>query len=119
MRRHGRHGDVLSSPYLAFECFLLITDRLLLIMTENDVNPPINNDPMEKRNKFIELPSYILSRQRTTKALIRLGRSAALLFAYGINRFSHDVALIIFSILCVRQLPTDQWTMCPMSPGLL
>ena len=28
-------------------------------MTENDVNPPINNDPMEKRNEFIDHPSYI------------------------------------------------------------
>ena len=41
----------------------------------------------------------ILSRQRTTKALIRLrgfaGWSAPLLFAYGKSRFSHDVALII------------------------
>ena len=40
----------------------------------------------------------ILSKQRTTKVLIRLrgcaGWSAPLLFAYGINRFSHDVALI-------------------------
>ena len=40
----------------------------------------------------------ILSKQRTTKALIRLsgraGWSALLLFAYGINRFSHDVAQI-------------------------
>ena len=38
----------------------------------------------------------ILFRQRTTKVLIRLRRcagwSAPLLFAYGINRFSHDVA---------------------------
>ena len=38
----------------------------------------------------------ILSRQRTTKALIRLhgcaGRSASLLFAYGKSRFCHDVA---------------------------
>ena len=38
----------------------------------------------------------ILSRQRTTKALIRLlgcaGWSAPLLFAYGIKGFSHDVA---------------------------
>ena len=37
-----------------------------------------------------------LSNQRTRKALIRLrgcaGWSAPLLFAYGINRFSHDVA---------------------------
>ena len=32
---------------------------MLLIMTENDVNPPINNDPMEKRNEFIDHPSYI------------------------------------------------------------
>ena len=40
----------------------------------------------------------ILSRQRTTKMKIRLrgcaGWSASLLFAYGINRFSHDAALI-------------------------
>ena len=27
-------------------------------MTENYVNPPINNDPMEKRNEFIDHPSY-------------------------------------------------------------
>ena len=44
----------------------------------------------------IEARGIILSRQRTTKALVRLrgwaGRSAPLLFAYGINRFSHDVA---------------------------
>ena len=40
----------------------------------------------------------LLSRQRTTKALIRLSRCAGwsvpLLFADGINRFSHDVALL-------------------------
>ena len=40
----------------------------------------------------------IQSSQRTTKALIRLrgcaGRSAPLLFAYGINRFSYNVAQI-------------------------
>ena len=39
---------------------------------------------------------FILPRQWTTKALIRLRRwarwSAPLLFAYGINRFSHDMA---------------------------
>ena len=43
----------------------------------------------------------ILSRQRTTKVLIRLrgciGWSAPLLFAYGKNWFSHDVAQIILS----------------------
>ena len=44
----------------------------------------------------IETGDIILSMQRTTKALIRLRRcagwSASLLFAYGKNRFSHDVA---------------------------
>ena len=43
----------------------------------------------------IRLTQSILSRQRTTKVLIRLrgcaGWSAPLLFADGINRFSHDV----------------------------
>ena len=28
-------------------------------MTENEVNPPINNDPMEKRNEFIDHPLYL------------------------------------------------------------
>ena len=44
----------------------------------------------------IETRDIILSRQWTIKALIRLlgstGWSASLLFAYGINRFSQDVA---------------------------
>ena len=44
----------------------------------------------------IEARRIILSRQRITKTLIRLrrcaGLSASLLFAYNINRFSHDVA---------------------------
>ena len=46
----------------------------------------------------IETRDIILSRQRTTKVLIRLrgctGWSTPLVFAYGINRFSHDVAHI-------------------------
>ena len=45
----------------------------------------------------------ILSRQRTIKALIRLrgcaGWSAPFLFAYCINRFSHDVAHIRIMLL--------------------
>ena len=44
----------------------------------------------------IESRGIILSKQQTTKVLIRLrdcaGWSAPLLFAYGINRFSHDAA---------------------------
>ena len=66
----------------------------------------------------IESRSIILSRQRTTKVLIRLREcadwSAPLLFAYGINRFSHDVAhilitpnwlvgeIVLYSILCLN-----------------
>ena len=38
-------------------------------MTENDINPPINNDPMEKRNGFIDHPSYKLD-QQVEEALI-------------------------------------------------
>ena len=48
----------------------------------------------------IETKDIILSRQWTTKSLIRLrgcaGWSASLLFAYGINRFSHDKAHMCF-----------------------
>ena len=44
----------------------------------------------------IETRGIILSKQRITRALTRLRRcagwSAPLLFAYGYNRFSHDVA---------------------------
>ena len=36
-------------------------------MTENDVNPPINHDPMEKRNKFIDHPSYLQSDRQIKK----------------------------------------------------
>ena len=45
---------------------------------------------------YIETRSIILYRQRTINVLIRLRRcacwSAPLLFAYGKNRFSHDIA---------------------------
>ena len=48
----------------------------------------------------------ILSRQRRIKALIRLHRCASwsvpLLFAYGINRFSHDVAHLARSLFSVK-----------------
>ena len=33
-------------------------------MTENDVNPPINNDPLEKRNEFIIPRTLIFTRVR-------------------------------------------------------
>ena len=50
-------------------------------------------------NMDITIKGIVLSRQWTTKALIRLrgcaGWSVPFLLAYGINRFSHDVAHII------------------------
>ena len=49
-----------------------------------------------KQNYPLIIIGIILSRQRTTKVLIRLRRcadwSAPLLFSYGISRFSHDRA---------------------------
>ena len=51
----------------------------------------------------IETRDIIPSRQRTTKTLIRLRGCAVwiahLLFAYGINRFSHDVAHILLFMM--------------------
>ena len=69
----------------------------------------------------VETRDIILSRQRITKALIRLhgcaGWSAPLLFAYGKNKFSHDGAQIrvynvcqtecIFECLTVTKLRWD------------
>ena len=59
----------------------------------------------------------ILSRQRTTKVLIRLrgcaGWSAPLLFAYGINRFSHDVALLFsYTDLFCYKIPPKINSLC-------
>ena len=53
----------------------------------------------------IKSRGIILSRQRTTKVMIRLrgcagcadAQAAPLLLAYGINRFSHDTAYFIAS----------------------
>ena len=59
----------------------------------------IREKPPSKRC-CIRSRDIILSRQWTTKVLIRLcrctGWSAPLLFAYGTNRFSHDVAHMFF-----------------------
>ena len=62
--------------------------------------------------KFWKLANtvIILSKQRTTKVQIRLrgcaGWSAPLLFAYGKNRFSHDVAHICSAAQCHCNLRT-------------
>ena len=59
----------------------------------------------------LESGDIILSRQRTTMVLIRLrgraGRSAPLLFAYGINRFSHD-ATHVYAVLYASNTDADQ-----------
>ena len=56
----------------------------------------------------IETTYIILSKQRITKALIRLrgcaGWSVSLLFAYGKNRFSHDIA----QLLCLNGVHSVQ-----------
>ena len=71
----------------------------------------------------------ILSKQRTTKALIRLrwcaGWSAPLLFAYGKNGFSHDAVLISMtlnwnrdvSFLHLLSVLTNVYSMSSMSMG--
>ena len=63
----------------------------------------------------IETGDIILPRQRTIKVLIRLrgcvGWSAPLLFAHGINRFSHDVAQITIKQDNQLSLPT-RWCQC-------
>ena len=62
----------------------------------------------------------ILSRQRTTKALIRLRRwagwSVPLLYAYGKNRFSHDVTHIfqLWNILHLRENPVKELVVPPV-----
>ena len=45
-------------------------------MTENDVNPPINNDAMEKRNEFIDHPRKYGQQEQVT--LKKYSRSTAL-----------------------------------------
>ena len=66
--------------------------------TRVDSNQSAQSQNLGRGLKFSdkETRGIMLSRQRTTKVLIRLrgcaGWSAPLLFEFGINRFSHDVA---------------------------
>ena len=64
--------------------------------TRSDSNRPAHPQKVGRAWNFgYRTRGIILSRQRTTKALIRLRRCAgwpaSLLFAYAINRFSYDV----------------------------
>ena len=68
-------------------------------VTRVDSNRPAQLQRVDSlENLDIETRDIILSRQRTIEVLISLrwcaGWSAHLFFAYGINRFSHDVAHI-------------------------
>ena len=69
--------------------------------TRIDSNQPAQPQKLAKRLEISDIASrgIILSRQWTTKVLIRLcgwaGWSSPLLFAYGKNRFSYDVAQIV------------------------
>ena len=56
----------------------------------------VNRSGNGTSNSFEILQLWVqLLRQRTTNTLIRLCGPVILLFAYGINRFSHDVADLI------------------------
>ena len=63
-------------------------------------------------NLFMSYANNKGADQRTTKTLIRLcrcaGWSASLLFAYGINRFSHDGAHFILDTVMIRSIRTDR-----------
>ena len=65
--------------------------------TRVDSNWPVQPQKLDRLEILdTETRGIILSRRQTTKALMRMrgcpGWSGPLLFAYGINRFSHDVA---------------------------
>ena len=75
---------------------------------------------LESRYCTYRTRDIILSRQRTIKALIRLrecaGWSAPLLFTYGINRFSCDVAHTVTSHLHARALmKSAKYPLCDVS----
>ena len=64
-------------------------------MTENDVNPPINDDPMEKRNEFIDHPLYI-------GALFKTSALTAHISQFSINKSCMKNTIILYQILCVQ-----------------
>ena len=73
-------------------------------MTENDVIPTINNDPMEKRNEFIDQPSYIifwlrciLSRRKSSYLSIP-EKKMGLQYFSGMDRCSDFLLYIILLV---------------------
>ena len=76
--------------------------------------------PACKATEAVVSRGIILSRQRTTKVLIRVhgcvGWSAPLLFAHVINRFSHDLAqLILWSVALMKY----SWKSCAKTHDIL
>ena len=93
----GRTSHFVSFVMQQLTCFL-IWASVFRVCDHIRLNPPGSATEARQRLEIsdIETRGIILSRQWTTKVLIRLrgyaGWSASLLFAYDKNRFSHDVA---------------------------
>ena len=100
---HGRNWSTWGKSTLVLLCDMpmsLVTRKPVLGVCYQVRHKPVCT-ATEARQRFEILDTEtrgIISRQRTTKALIRLhgcaGWSAPPLFAYSIKRFSHDMAQI-------------------------
>ena len=87
-----------SSVHMHSHYMSIVTRKPVFVVCDQDRLKPVcsaeeGSYSLEIAN--IDTKDIILPRQRTTNVLIRLrgcaSWSAPLLFAYGINRFSHDV----------------------------
>ena len=67
-------------------------EDIIIKPAENDVNPPINNDPMEKRNEFIDHPSYLVI--------------SPLVFRAGCGIWLCQFLIIAYLLLSYRHVPT-------------
>ena len=127
-----QQGADVSPSLLQYLCVCFLSNYMSLV-TKNPVFGVSNQVRLKSacsasetshRLKILDIETrgIIISQQRITKTLIRLcgcaGWSAPLLFAYGKNRFSHDVThmkpdkrtYVIFCALDVHMLnPTSNW----------
>ena len=90
------HAFKVRSLYVHHHLSLVTRKPIFGVCDEGKLKPAYAATEARLESSDIETRSIILSRQRTTKVLSSLrgcaGWSAPLLFAYWINRFSHDVA---------------------------